>query len=183
MNKTTGKNKVMTPEEAEFVKDLLLRNRQTISSVIKMLLKDGYSFLYDDCLSETYLTACQKVDILKVHGNPDAWITVAAKWSTMALLKEFKRQKYLNNQANEFVCSTKDSVFEEVVYNIWVENNVPEKLISELTKREKEVYRLLFLEQKTPQEVANELGISISTVRNTKKHLIDKIKEIIEKIT
>ena len=72
-------------------------------------------------------------------------------------------------------------IFEEAVYEIWLESKVPEKLIANLTKREREVYHKIYIENKKPKEAAKELELSINAVNNIHKNLRDKIKDDVKR--
>lgn len=73
-----------------------------------------------------------------------------------------------------------DVTYEEAIYNIWTKDNAGKNLLDQLTKKEALVYNKLFVEMKSTKEVANELGVSESTVRSFKKMIKDKVQMIID---
>ena len=72
------------------------------------------------------------------------------------------------------------NVFEDVIFSDWMNKGVKEELLSRLAPREQEVYRMLFVEDMSISAVAESLHVKESTVRNIKKHLMDKIKKDIK---
>ena len=176
MRKKSDERILLTLEEARFIDGLIERNRSVLGNIIKFSLGEDFDHLWEDCLSETYLLACRKIDVLKAHENPDGWIINAAKKNAGNMKRN--NNKYKSNISIEKLPELPDeqNVFEEAVFNIWMEKKVPSILISRLSKREKEVYELFYIEHKTTDEIAKRLGINVSTVRNIKKNIVDKIK-------
>lgn len=171
----------LSPEEREFLSRLLEEKRSTILYVMKEMLDDTYYRLRDDCLSELYLLAVRKIDVLIKHPSPGRWLIVAAKYLALnARSKSAHRTEPVPLEEIEALPSSED-VFETALYNIWTEQDIYGRLKSELTKREREIFELLFEQQKSAVSVAAELGISESTVWNIRKSIKDKYKAAIKK--
>jgi RNA polymerase sigma factor (sigma-70 family) len=73
-----------------------------------------------------------------------------------------------------------ENLFEEVVFENWIKDEVTQELLSHLTTREREIYELMFVKALSTKEICEQLQITESTVRNTKKNIMDKIKKDIE---
>ncbi len=170
----------LTAEEAEYIKDLIVRNEHIIRAQIKTVLKDKYKNIGEDCISELYLLACKKIDILKNHKSPKGWIIVASK--NVALNMARKQNTILKNSTKEEIKDhkTEDDIFEEALYNIWIENGSIEKLLNTLTPYEREIYDMIYKQGIPQKHVAKIKGVSDSTIRNIVANIKKKIKTAIE---
>lgn len=172
----------LTPEQAEFLDDLLSKNRNNIKRAVSAVLKDNFKLHGDDCISEVSLLAIKKVKKLQKHNNPNGWLMVASKKTAANYIrKEYTR---LKNTGREIVCdipTDSNAVYEDALYNIWMEDGTIEKLLNELTPREKEVYELLYKQDMTSKQAGERLGISASTVRSIDADIKDKIKYAVKK--
>lgn len=167
---------VLTKEEADFVEKLITDNEKHIKNVVFNTLGAENRQLAEDCINDFYLLMCEKVEILKNHPCPKAWILVAAKHTAQGCIS--RRKKDISSVSMDEIAeeSSDDDVFEDTVYAIWLENKVPERIIESLTKRERELYYKIYIENKKPKEAAKELDISVSTVHNIHKNMKEKIK-------
>ena len=169
----------LTEKQRSFLDGLIRENKHYISNTVLNTLGSAFSCLYEECISELYLLACLKINIAEAHPNPAAWIIVCARLTAHTVMQKRKKDA-LNVPPDEDICDDRD-VFDEALYNIWIENGVASKLIEELTPREKEVYNLIYIKGKRPEEAAKLLGISHSTVRNIRKQLKEKITKKVYK--
>lgn len=169
----------LTEKQRSFLDGLIRENKHYISNTVLNTLGKPFSFLYEDCISELYLLACLKIDVAETHPNPAAWIIVCARLTAHTVIQKRKREM-AEVTLDEDIPDNGD-VFDEVLYNIWIENGVALKIIDQLTPREREVYNLIYIKGKKPEEAAKFLGISHSTVRNIRKQLKEKIKNKVYK--
>lgn len=172
----------LTSDEAEYIKDLIIRNEYIIRAEVKLALQDKFDQIGEDCISEIYLLACKKITVLKKHEKPDAWITVAAKRVAQNMAR--KHNTLLNRLTDEEIIDigTNDTVFEDALYNIWMEEGSIDKLLNTLTPHEREIYNLIYKKRLPSNEVAELMGTSGSTIRNTDAKIKMKIKNAIETI-
>lgn len=176
MKTKSSVDKCLTNEEAERLESIIMDRIHIIRHTIVKIFGVTYHDLVEDCISEVLLLACEKSDIVLNHSNPGGWLVNASKNTAYNMLRKHRKEnRNLPIDDLGSVSSTED-VFEEMVYREWMEKQVPALLLSHLTKREREIYELLFVQKKTPQTVADELHISVNTVRNIKKSIVDKIK-------
>ena len=173
------KNTPLTQTQKEFLESLINENKRLISNTVLNTLGKAFSFLYEDCISELYLLACLKISVAQSHPNPVGWIIVCARLTAYTLMQNHKRD--INSVPLEDSLSDATNVFDEVLYSIWIENDAVLKIINTLTPREREVYNLIYIQGKKPEEAASLLGISHSTVRNIRKQLKDKITQKVYK--
>lgn len=181
MKNDRAKTRPLNAEDAEFLIKLFYENEKNIKGIVYNTLGKLYGHLAEDALGELCLLACEKIDIIKAHKSPKAWLIVASKHVAQGLIKKHKKD-LLNIPLEKSEETVNDNdLFEEVVYATWLENKVPEKLIASLTKREKEVYYKLYIEKKTPKEAASELGVKLNLINNVHKNLRDKIKDAVKR--
>ncbi len=167
----------LTADEAEFIKDLIIRNESVIRAVVRSELHEDFDLLGEDCVAEIYLLACKKVAVLKNHENPEGWLSVASR----RVAQNVKRKNatisehYIDTEVTDI--AGKNDIFEEALYNVWIENGSIDKLLGVLTPREREIYELVYKKRIKSNEAANILGVSDSTVRNTAASIRRKIKD------
>lgn len=180
MAKKENERRPLTPEEAARLEALLTKRIYVIRHTVLNILSPDFRYLVDDCVNEVLLLACKKAEILLCHENPGGWLVIASKYVAHKM-----RRKHLPEQRNVPIDELRDTlhsgtVFEDLVFEEWKKKKIPELLISRLTPREREIYDLLYIQKKTPKTVAEELHISVSTVRNIKKSIEDKIRYDVE---
>lgn len=181
MNNENSKQK-LTPEESEFLHTLFTANKKNIKRAVWAVLKDNFKLYGEDCISEVCLLAIEKVKTLKSHDNPSGWLVVASKKvAANYIRKEYTRLKNTGKEIIYDIPTDANAVFEDALYDIWMENGTIESLIQGLAPREKEVYGLLYLEGLTSQQAGQRLGISASTVRSIDAGIKDKIKYAVKK--
>lgn len=166
----------LTSEDAARLENILMDRIHIIRYAIIKVVGVTYNYLVDDCVSEVLLLACEKSDTLLNHSNPGGWLVNASKNIAYNMIRKHKNDVKNIPIDDLLSVSSPDDVFEDMVFEDWIEKRVPKLLLSRLTNREREIYEMLFVQKKTPQEVAEELHISVNTVRNIKKSIVDKIK-------
>ncbi len=169
----------LTPQQAEFVKNLIIKNEFIIRAQIKSVLQDNYYQYGDDCFGDLCLIVCQKAETLLNHENPSAWVVVAARNAAINMARKIATKA--NNTAEKEVSDSpcEEMGYEDVIFKVWLENNSIEKLLSILTPHEREIYNLVYIEKLTSKQVAEKLNISASTVRTTSITIKTKIKNAI----
>lgn len=170
----------LSSDEAEYIRDLIIRNEYIIRAEVRSVLRDKFDQIGDDCISEIYFLACKKIALLKQHEKPDAWITVAARKVAQNMAR--KHNTLLKNSTDDEITDvgTEDSVFEDALYNIWTEDGSIIKLLNMLTPHERDIYNLIYKKRMPSKEVAKLMGTSDSTIRNTVVKIKRKIKNAIE---
>ncbi len=170
----------LTADEAEYIEDLIMRNEYVIRAAVKLVLREKFEQVGEDCISEICVLACKKIAILKKHENPDAWIAVASRKVAQNVAR---KHTTITKKTRHDEITDKGSlsdVFEDAVYNIWMEDGAIDKLLNTLTPHEREIYDLIYKRRLTAKTAADSLGISASTVRNTVAIIKRKIKSAVE---
>ena len=179
MRKDKSKQRALTDDQKAFAEKLITENKSIIYYTIQGVLGEVYGYLADDCVGELYLLACAKILELEKHPCPRAWMLVAARLTAHTLIKKHKTD--LDNTPLELAHKTRvDTTHEDALFEIWLQNDVPQKLLRTLTKREKQIYHKLYEENKDTETVAAELDLSVSTVRSFNKLLKDKLLRYID---
>lgn len=174
--KETKKREILSPADTERLRDLIWTHRNVIQKILFDILHPDFSYMIEDCESEVMLIAVEQAHELLSHTAPAGWFIVATRnVAHAACRKEIKRIK--NDAPTEGVeLKTAEDPLENILYKEWVKNGVVDQLLSHLTPREREVYDLAFVENKSTKDIAGQLHIRESTVRNIRKNIMDKIK-------
>lgn len=48
----------LTSDEAEYIRDLIIRNEYIIRAEVRLVLRERFEQIGDDCISEIYFLAC-----------------------------------------------------------------------------------------------------------------------------
>lgn len=175
MKKNKKTHVALTETQRSYIENLIQNHKTLVYYTIRSVLRKGYGYLAEECVSELYLLMCQKVQVLETHPNPKAWMIVAAKLTAFSVIKKYRHDSS-NVPLENSKASKIDSTYEEALYSIWLENDVATRVLAGLTKRETQIYHKLYIENKSTLATARELDISVSTVRSFKKLIKDKIE-------
>lgn len=181
MKKIEKEKYTLSLKERDFLETLIKKTRLPVIYALRSVLGGFYDVLYEESISALYLLSVEKIKELSSCGNPEGWMVISAR--NIGLNLKRKRAKYTETHvsfAGQNMISSKDSVFEEVVYNIWTDQNATDIFISTLSPLEKQVYELMFIREMSSREVAGQLKISESTVWNVRKRIQDKSKKVIK---
>lgn len=172
----TERRGALSPADSARLSDLIWTHRNAIQRILFDILHPEFSHLIEDCESEVMLIAVEHATELLSHPGPTGWFILTAQNAARnARRKEITRiQNYASVQEFEF--KTDRDPLENILFDEWIKNGVPDQLLSRLTPREREVYDLFFVEGKSTREIAEQLQIRESTVRNIRKNIMDKIK-------
>lgn len=170
----------LEPDESDYIRELISRNAYIIRAAVKSTLNEKFDQIGEDCISQTYLLACEKIVELKKHENPDGWIIVAAKMVAKNEIRKYKTQ--LNHTIDEEIkdIPVEDTVFEDALYNIWLKDGVIDKLLNTLTPHERTIYNYLYRKRFSLTKVAEIMNLSENTIKNTRTRIKSKIKNAIE---
>lgn len=145
-----------------------------------------YDYEYaEDCVQNAYLALIENLYNGVEIRNYKSWLyKVVLNQKNKVLRDKIKR-----NELDFFDNKEKDEFLNDAVYYEpdFVENMVSEetiekvalKIISTLSKDERQLYYLYYYEHKKLREIANEMNISYSAVRQRHVELRKKIKRLI----
>ncbi len=179
MNNAEKRSYVLTSEECDYIEKLIIKNESILRSVIRLALGEKFDQIGEECMSDVYLLLCEKIDILKKHENPEGWMVVAAKNIAQNAIRKHNTQLRHTTAEEITDIPAEDNVFENTLYNIWLEEGAIDKLLKELTPREREVYNYLYRKRLTSKQVAKIMNVSYSTIRNISANIKRKIQNAI----
>jgi RNA polymerase sigma-70 factor (family 1) len=120
----------------------------------------------EDVVSDCYVKLWERREIFDKPGSIKSYLYSAVKNASIDVLRRNKRmQKHLR----EF--SVLSPQFEQSVFHNLIQAEVLRIVASErarLPTKTKRVFEMFYFENKSYQEIAEELGISINTVKNQK---------------
>lgn len=107
-----------------------------------------------------------------------------ARKEKIRLSRIMSLNEYVNNEMSLSVKDNGVFLFKECnSYNdlhLIMTSEKHQKAITKLTKREKEIIYLLYIEEYTLEEIALKLNLTSKTVRNTKNNALTKLKKDME---
>lgn len=139
-----------------FVQNHGFRIKAIVHSRLKLLPNDQ-----EDCMNEIFYSIWDNIknfDPKKSSFN--TWIAAVGKYVVLNYLRKMKNRLYENNlddNASDYDCSTLDQI-------ITLENESFDELISCLDDKDKELFRLLYQEEISKEEISKHIGMSMSNV-------------------
>jgi RNA polymerase sigma-70 factor (ECF subfamily) len=123
----------------------------------------------DDVIQEAFIRIWLNRDKLTVVEHPASWIfKVAANECYKALRKISYDIKIVDNLEQEY--------FEEPDIQYRQTRRYVNEAIAQLTPQRKKIYEMSRLEGKKPAQIASELNLSVSTVKNTLTTTLELIR-------
>lgn len=180
MNNKNVHKKVLTRSDASYVANLINEYAEEIKNVIYSTVSNRND-LIEEAVSDLHLLMCEKIEDIKTHSCPKAWILVSAKRVAQGVIAKARRYSSVVPLDDIVEIADERSIEDEAIFQIWMDEKVPEKLIGRLSKREREVYDKIYVEGKTTKETASDLNISLNAVHNIHKNLRDKIKDDVKR--
>ena len=155
--------------------------------LIPFLYRFGCKFTSDsetvkDSIQDLFLKLCEKEDISNIRSM---------KYYLLRAFKNILIDNLARRIPEENIDEIKhNNIHEKSSEDIWIEAEeiqqfrvVIEEAFKPLTKRQKEVIQLRYMEQLSYQEIGQMLGIKPKTVRNTLDNALCRIREKIENQT
>lgn len=176
MNKTENEKNALLGEMFEKYHGVVL-------FCILRILGDEDRYMAEDCLSQTFLIACQKKDDLLSRDKPVVWLIAAAKNCARQFkrkaIKEREKTCVIDEPMYSIVDESGEFFVDDIVYRDWIRNKVPQNLINELQPRTREAFLAKYKDGKSNAEIAAEMHITESTVRtflsDARKYIEDRV--------
>ncbi|NQX39039.1 RNA polymerase sigma-70 factor [Pedobacter steynii] len=133
----------------------------------------------DDIVSKCFLKLWQKHESFKTPQNIKAFLYISCRNSCLDYLASLK----VRTNAQDSYLQHLNSADETILYDI-IQTEVLDmvnKEIEELPEKMKVIFKLLYFDGKTTAEIAQELNLSVQTVRNQKTKAIEMIKNSLVK--
>lgn len=165
-------------KQEQYIEALYVKHQLFLQSVCRKKVGNdaSYNTLIEDSIQETFLLAYQCYDTLQAHPNVRAWLVKTCLNRLIPHVQQQRRQK--NAIAyNDAVLSVADqnSSMDDFVRTLDVER-FKTKLVTTLTELEIQVFQLYFIDDKTMQETAMELNISMNQIRVAIRRIRQKAK-------
>lgn len=157
----------MTPAQKEYIGTLM---RQHAPLMLQLTCRRiGDQQLAEELVQETFLTACQKADIVCVHEKPLAWLYQTLNYLT---IKEMNKVYHSRETASENLAIYGD-----------VDELLPfqELLPKELTPEEQRILSLRIEHRLSHRDIAEALGISEAACRKQVSRAIQKCRKYIKR--
>lgn len=157
----------MTPAQKEYIGTLM---RQHAPLMVQLTCRRiGDRRLAEELVQETFLTACQKADIVCAHEKPLAWLYQTLNYLT---IKEMNKAYHARETASEEV---------EDFGAAGDPLSLGELLPRELTQEEQRILILRFEYRLSYREIAEALGVTEVACRKQVSRAIQKCRKYIKR--
>jgi len=129
----------------------------------------------EDVVSDCYIKLWERREVFDKPGSIKSYLYTAVKNACIDLLRSNKR---IQENEHEFALLTIQ--YEQSIFHKMIEAEVMRILATEQAKlpvKTKRVFEMFYFENKSYREIAEELGISISTVKNQKIRAIKILRK------
>ena len=176
--------------------NVFVRFRQGDTSAFDMLYKRYYNTLYKtaykytkrsevakDIVIEAFLNLWQKREYLDNINQIKSYLLVVVRSRAINYLKDQQKNNELLDKYELETNSLEENIWEVPQHKIEDLKDLTltlNKAIELLPKQQREVIRTIILENKTTEEIARQLNLSMRTVQNSKHIAIKKLKQYLK---
>ncbi|AMP99506.1 RNA polymerase ECF-type sigma factor [Pedobacter cryoconitis] len=128
----------------------------------------------DDIVSKCFLKVWQKHKDFKTEQNIKAFLYISCRNACLDYLASLKVRTAAQENYIKYLLGGEETILYDVVQTEVLD--MVNKEIEELPDKMKIVFKMLYIEGKSTAEIAEELGLSIQTVRNQKTKAVALIK-------
>ena len=178
--------KHLTKDQQEKIVDLIQKNKVQLTTYIRSQFKDVSDSDIEDCFQELFIRTYEKFSSFEHSSNKTGWLFKAMK----NIMHEFyrKKKKLYNHTTSEAILpeieeksnEEKDLIF-EIITNHSSEAQIIQMILSNLTEKERLLYRLRYIEKLSTDKIAEQLSLPSGTVRgrlsDLKKKVTKRIRE------
>lgn len=165
---------------AEFTR-IWLENRDKITERCNFKLQSCPSEA-EDVVADISLYLYVAISEGKIHSNPVAWLNAVTENCIKKKYTEMNKKKNLLVEYNEenVDCVEDYTDAEDLFIDSLISENsidyLSVQVIRELKDKERELYKSLYIKGMRMQEIADELGITVTAVRERSCRLTKKLK-------
>ena len=176
--------KHLTKDQQEKIVDLIQQNKVCLTAYIRSQFKDVGDPDIEDCFQELFIRTYEKFSSFEHSSNKTGWLFKAMK----NIVHEFCRKKkkiYDHTISESLVLEIKESSNEEknlifeIITNHSSEAQVVQTILSNLTEKERSLYRLRYIEKLSTDQIAEQLSLPSGTVRGRLSDLKKKVEKLI----
>lgn len=174
-------------EDEKFVLDLIVKHKNSLVKIITYRLGQYQTTDVEDCLQDIFVLAFVNREKLKTHPNPVGWLFVTASNVSYDARRRFLKHEqhtvsfsdvmeYLGEDGIEnYITEFHSEVLEDG------EDKRKERVLDELCEREKELYRLKYVEKKDNRYLAEYYSTTEGCIRARLSQLRKHVRKIVEK--
>ncbi len=129
----------------------------------------------DDILQNVFIKVWQSLDSFRSDSKIYTWIHKIATNESLNFLSEKKRKVFGNRI--EISTMLENSLVGDEYFNGDRAERALQRAILQLTERQRMVFNMRYFEDMTNDEVADELGIAVGTVKATYHQAVKKIED------
>lgn len=174
-------DKKLSAADRDFILSLYNSYERLLKNTIARCLGEAHLQDVEDVLMDVVYISCSRVDVLKNSSNPAGWLVNTAKFVCKNRMRRFStEQRYTEGSAEDNDVpyeSFEASLVDDMAFDQWIQNGAVESVKGLLSKREQELYRLRFVENRTMSEIAEMQKRSVGSVKvavcRLKKHIAE----------
>ncbi|OQP46247.1 hypothetical protein A4H97_31280 [Niastella yeongjuensis] len=174
-------------DEVALLQGLNCRDKHTINKLHGHIHKKFYWYAYDflkdkaqaeDAITDAYLAIIKWEEAFVSLNNIEAWLYKRVRWICLDILK--KRATHGNIEDLMEMPDDDNSVEERKTKAEFY--HLALQAIENLPDRNKKLMKLYYLDEMSTRDIADELGMNVKTVHNTRKLILKAIRnELIRK--
>lgn len=166
--------------------DLINMHIKTIRKILSYRLHSPSEQDLEDCEQEVFLIIASEITNILKHPHIEGWIcvccrNVATNYNSKVLDKLNNIVELEENLSDNL--SLEDVVINQIIYNNAIDNRALEKILLSLSDSDKVLYSLKWVDKIEEKQIAEQLGISLSAVKNRIARLRRKIQLEVKKYT
>lgn len=131
----------------------------------------------DDVISESYLALCEHTKKHGLPSNPTAWLYSVLYRRINNKFREIYKQTKNTAELDEAQTLPFEIDFDEEMLKSIPIDKLKNKLLSQLTKQELELYELIYIEKESYSKIAKHYSTSQGAVKQRHYRLCNKIKK------
>ena len=177
-------SKRLAKDQQEKIVDLIQKNKVQLTTYIRSQFKDVSDSDIEDCFQELFIRTYEKFSSFERSSNKIGWLFKAMK----NIVHEFCRKKkkiYDHTISESLVPEIEESSNEEknlifdIITNHSSEVQIIQMILSNLTEKERLLYRLRYIEKLSTDKIAEQLSLPSGTVRGRLSDLKRKVEKLI----
>ena len=151
-------------------------SQSVYSNIFKFIKNES---LAEDILQDVFVSLWENRGIFKTDGSVGGWLFTVSYNKSIALLKKRqKEQLIIDDRPKIFNIAPAASEYDESEYQQMLQ--LVEEAVHQLPEKKQKVFRLCRFENKKPEEVSEELGLTVISVKDYLKQSTKMVKNYIK---
>ena len=176
--------KRLTREQQSEIAELIGQNKVRLTAYIRSQFKDISDPDIEDCFQDLFVRTYDKFSSFNRSPDKTGWLFKAMK----NIMHEFCREKkkYSDHTISATLISESEEEFQEetdlifdIITNHFGEAQIVQTILSNLTVKERLLYRLRYMEKLSTDKIAEQLSLPSGTVRGRLSDLKKKVEKLI----